>query len=173
MTLDERIERVFAHRMMPGAVVDMTNRYQIDSDVEEALWFAGRDWRSITWDDWREHSSAIYFFDSEAFGYYLPSLLLLSAQRPDEELMAADSLISQLDCSPDPEGWPEGLATRFLKLNWAELQVLKEWLLQVCEYAAYRTYGTAASGAGETFGRAFDTVDLLQKEVQRRRAGGV
>src|SRR5262245_37188551 len=128
MTLAEKIERVFAHRAKPDAVVDMTNRFQIDSDVEEALWFTAREWHSITWDDWLEHSSAIYFFDSEAFAYYLPSLLLLSAQRPSEELMTADSLISQLDCSPDPEGWPEGLATRFLELNWIELQVLKEWL---------------------------------------------
>jgi len=173
MTLAEKIERVFAHRAMPDSVVDMVKCFQIDSDVEEALWFTGRDWRSITWDDWREHSNAIFFFDSEAFAYYLPSVLFLSAQRPSEDLMAADSLISELDCSPDPEGWPEGLATRFLRLNWAELDVLKEWLLQICEYADYRGYGIAASGAGERLGRAFDTVDLLQKKVQRRRAGGV
>jgi hypothetical protein len=87
--------------------------------------------------------------------------------------MTADSLISELDCSPDPEGWPEGLATRFIELNWIELQVLKEWLLQICEYAPYRGYGITGSGPGEWLGRAFDTVHLLQKEVQRRRAGAV
>jgi hypothetical protein len=86
-------------------------------------------------------------------------------------LMAAYSLLSVLDCSPDPEGWPEGFASRFLGLNRAELDVLKEWLLQVCEYAPYRGSGLAASGPGDTFGRAFDTVDLLQREVERRRAG--
>jgi len=37
MTLSEKIERVFAHRGMPDAVVDMTELFQIDSDVEEAL----------------------------------------------------------------------------------------------------------------------------------------
>jgi hypothetical protein len=168
MKLIEKIERVFAHRPIPDAVVDVKNCFQIDSDVEEALWFTGRDWHELTWQNWQEHSCAIYFFDREAFAYYLPSLLLLSSQHPSEELMAADSLISQLDCSPDPEGWPKGLARRFLGLNWAELAVLKEWLLQVCEYIPYKGVGIAASGSGDTFGRAFDTVDLLQKEVERR-----
>ncbi len=158
---------------MPDAVVDMEGLFQIDSDVEEALWFKGRDWHEITWQDWQDHSSAIYFFDRKAFAYYLPSVLVLSGQHPSEPLMAADSLINQLDCSPDPEGWPEGFANRFLGLNWAELGVLKEWLLQVCEYVPYKGSGIAGSGPGDTFGRAFDTIDLLQKEVElRRHAGG-
>jgi hypothetical protein len=169
--LTEKIERVFSSRAKPDAVVDMTGRFQIDSDVEEALWFMGRDWHELTWQDWQEHSSAIYFFDPEAFAYYLPSVLLLSAQNPSETLNAADSLISELDLSPDAEGWPGGFASRFLKLSPAELDVLKEWLLQVCEYVPYRGWGMAASGPGDTFVRTFDTVDLLQKEDERRRAG--
>jgi hypothetical protein len=173
MTLSEKIERVFAHRAMPEAVVDMESCFQIDSDVEEALWFTGRDWHGLTWRDWQEHSCAIYFFDSEAFAYYLPSVLLLSAQHLSEELMVADSLIGQLDCSPDPDGWPEGLASRFLELNPAELDVLKEWLLQICEYTSYKGVGFAASGPGATFGRAFDTLDLLRKlrcELTKKRS---
>jgi hypothetical protein len=59
--------------------------------------------------------------------------------------------------------------SRFLGLSPAELNVLKEWLLQVCEYVPYKEWGFAASGLGDTFSRAFDTVDLLQKEVARRR----
>jgi len=83
--------------------------------------------------------------------------------------MAADSLINELDQSPDPEWWTDGLVRRFLELNPAELNVLKEWLLQICEYVHYKGWGFAASGPGDTFGRAFDTVDLLLKEVERRR----
>jgi hypothetical protein len=82
--------------------------------------------------------------------------------------MAADSLIQELDRSPDPEGWTDGLVRRFLGLNPAELNVLKEWLLQICEYVPYKGLGVAASGPGDTFGRAFDTVDRLLKEVERR-----
>jgi len=169
MTLSEKIERVFAHRGMPDAAVDTTGLFQIDSDVEEALWFSGRDWHGLTWRDWQDHSCAIFFFDPGAFAYYLPSLLLLSARNPSESLDAADSLLSQLDRSPDPEGWTDGFVSRFLGLNTEELDVLKEWLFQVCEYVPYKGVGLAASGPGDTFGRAFDTINLVQKEVERRR----
>ena len=76
-----------------------------------------------------------------------------------------DSLISELDRSPDVSGWTENFASRFLELSPAELDVLKDWLLQICGYTPYRGVGLAASGPGDTFGRAFDTLDLLQKEV--------
>jgi hypothetical protein len=88
-------------------------------------------------------------------------------------LDAANSLIGELDRSPDASGWTEGFVSRFLGLNPAELDVLKEWLLQVCEYVPYKRWGTAASGPGDTFGRAYDTVDLIQKEIaQRHLASG-
>ena len=172
MNLTEKIERVFSSRPKPTEVRLADEVLQLDFEVEEALWFSGRDWRELTWQDWQEHGSAIYFFDPEAFVYYLPSLLLLSAENPSEVLDAAASLINELDQSPDPEGWTDGLIRRFMGLNSSELDVLKEWLLQVCEYAPYRGWGIAATGPGDTFGRAFDTMDLLQKEVERRRLAG-
>jgi hypothetical protein len=169
MKLPERIERVFARRAMPDVVVDMTSPFHIDSDVEEALWFTGRDWQSITWDDWQKHPVAFTFFSKEALGYYLPSILLLSLQAPQQALDPAESLIWELDRSPSTEGWTDNFANRFLGLTSTELDVLKEWLLQVCEYPLYKKSGLAASGPGDAFGRAFDTVDLLQKEAKRRR----
>jgi hypothetical protein len=168
MELTEKIEEVFASRPKPSQVRLGDGVLQLDSDVEEALWFSGRDWHELTWQDWQEHGSAIYFFDSEAFAYYLPSLLLCSAQHPSEWLAAADALIGDLDRSPDPTGWTD-LTSRFLELSSKELDVLKEWLLQVCEYGPYKGWGIAASGPGDTFGRAYETVDLLQKEAERRR----
>lgn len=171
MRLTDKIERVFSTRTKPAQVRLADDVLQLDFEVEEALWFSGRDWHEVTWQDWQDHDSAIFFFDSEAFAYYLPSVLLLSAQQPKEELAAANSLISQLDCSPDPKGWPEGFASRFLELNQSELGVLREWLLHVCQYTVYRRFGLAGSGPGDTFGRAFDTVNLLEKEVERRRGG--
>jgi hypothetical protein len=168
MTLAEKIERVFAHRAMPEAVVDMANCFQIDEDVEEALWFTGRDWHSITWDDWQKRPVAILFFSKRALGYYLPSVLLLSLQTPQQALNPAESLIWELDRSPSSEGWDDHFVSRFLGLKWTELDVLKGWLLQICEYTPYKRWGLAGSGPGDTFGRAFDTIDLLQKEIRRR-----
>jgi hypothetical protein len=172
MTLSERIERVFCSRKKPAQVRLADEVIQLDDDVEDALWFSGRDRHELTWQNWQEHSDAIFFFDPEAFAYYLPSILLLSSQNPNESLNAADSLIGELDRTPDPEGWTKAFVSRFLELNWAEMDTLKEWLLQVCEYVPYRGWGIAASGPGDTFGRAFDTLDLLQKEVERRRLAG-
>lgn len=172
MKLADKIERAFAGREMPLNLVDAANLSHPDTDIKDALWFSGRDWHDLGWQDWHEHSSAIYFFLPDAFVYYLPSVMALSLQNRVEEMWAANAVISQLDCSPDPEAWTDGLASRFLLLSGAELDVLKEWLLQLCEYAPYGGYGLSASGPGEKFGRAFDTLDLLQREVERRRPNG-
>lgn len=169
MNLTDKIERVFSSRQKPAQVRLADEVIQLDSDVEEALWFSGRDWHEITWHDWQEHSCAIFFFDPDAFAYYLPSVLLLSARNPNEALNAADSLIGELDLSPSPEGWTDGFVNRFLGLTSAELDVLKDWLLHVCEYVSYKRCGIAGSGPGDTFGRAFDTISLVQKEAERRR----
>lgn len=163
-TLQERIEKAFAGRAMPAEVVD-PSVFQFDSDVQEALWFTGRDWRELRWKDWNEHSAALLFFSREAFAYYLPSLLLLSAQNSTDWSYAVDSLIGELDRSPSVEGWNEHFTRRFLGLRHEELDALKEWLLCLCGSPLYRGYGYAACGPGERFARAFETVDLIQKEL--------
>jgi hypothetical protein len=141
MKLAQKIERAFSSRTKPAQVRIADGVLQLDFEVEEALWFSGCDWHELTWQNWREHSSAIHFFDPEAFAYYLPGLLLLSARNSSEWLQAADSLINKLDCIPDPEGWTDGLKRRFLGLNPSELDVLKEWLLHICEYDSYKGWG--------------------------------
>ena len=95
-TLQDRIEAAFAGRAMPAEVVDASVT-QFDSDVDEALWFAGREWRELRWKDWLDHSSALLFFSREAFAYYLPSLLLHSARNTSDWSYAVDSLIGELE----------------------------------------------------------------------------
>ena len=151
---------------MPAEVID-ASVFQFDSDVEEAFWFSGRDRRELRWKDWLEHSSALLFFSREAFAYYLPSLLLLSAQNLDEWSYAVDSLLGELDRSPSVEGWNEHFTRRFLGLRRQELDAMKEWLLCMCESPYYRGHGYAACGPGERFARAFETVDLIQREIGR------
>ncbi len=169
MSLSEKIERAFAARLKPAQVRLGDECLQLDSDTDEAIWFSGRDWHGLTRKDWEEHSAAIFFFDSDSFAYYLPSLLLLATGNPPESLSAVESLIGLLDRTPDPEALKDWyLAERFLGLRREELEVLKEWLLEICEYAPYKGWGTAASGPGDHLGRAYDIADLLQKEVERR-----
>jgi hypothetical protein len=77
MELSDKIRRAFASRPKPEEAVDVNNQIQMDSDVEEGMWFSGRNWQEITWKDWQAHSSAIYYFSKDAFR----CLCLLSPKR--------------------------------------------------------------------------------------------
>jgi len=173
MDLIAKIAAAFAHRRIPAEVVEMEGRFHVDSDVEKAPWFAGRDWRTITRDDWQQRYSAVFFLSPEAFAYYLPSLLIVTVQNPRSyPELAVDSFIGLLDHTPAMEFLDAHLIDRFLGLTDAEFDAIKEWLLFVCENVPFGAWGSAASGPGEIFGRAFDTVTLLQEEARRRRALG-
>jgi hypothetical protein len=170
MTLQEKIESAFAHRRMPAEVIEPEQYNQFDSDVEEALWFAGRDWRQITCQDWQQHSAAAIFLSPDAFAYYLPSLLIQTIRNPKEYPdVAVNSILWQLDRSPNVEGWDDHFTNRFLGLRTEEYEAIREWLLFVCENVPHFSYGDAASGPGETFGRAFDTINLLQQETELQK----
>jgi hypothetical protein len=165
MDLPGKIERAFAWREKPAEVVEPEEHIQFDSDVEESIWFAGRDWRDITRRDWQEHPEALGFFSRDALAYYLPSVLLLSLQCPQERLVSAASLVGMLDWSPNAECWTDHFRMRFLGLRSEEYDVIKEWLLYISDFEIYRVYGK--SGPGDIFGRAFDTINLLQRETER------
>jgi hypothetical protein len=152
---------------MPTEVVEPEAYIQFDSDVEDALAFAGKGWHEVTCEHWRKHYCAVNFLSPEAFAYFLPSLLTLTVQNPKEYPdLAVDSLINLLDRSPSTEGWNDHFSKRFLGLRSEEYEIMKEWLLFMCEKLADYGCEDAASGPGETFGRAFDTVALLQKETE-------
>ena len=162
-----KIEKAFARRTMPAEVIEPEQYIQFDSDVEDALWFAGKDWHNLIWQDWKEHSCAITFLSRNAFAYYLPSVIFLSLQNPQDCLDAADQVIHDLDISPIVENWTHGVIHHYLGLYPEEYELLKEWLLLICGFPGYQGVGISASGPGELLGRAFDTVDLLQKETER------
>jgi hypothetical protein len=168
MNLIAKIEGAFAHRRIPIEVVKMEGRFQIDSDVEDALWFEGRDWRSITHDDWERHHRAVIFLSDEAFAYYLPSLLILAIRDPIHlPGLAIDSFIYLLDRTPDVSQWDLDFTNRFLHFSQEEYAVLKEWLVFASEIFSLQGYGISGSGPGDRFGRAFDNVDLLLQESGR------
>ena len=163
------IQRAFADRNMPAEVVEMEGRYQIDSDVEDGLWFAGRDWRSLTLEDWRQRHCGFLFLSPEAFAYYLPSILILTVQNPKHcPDLAVQSFLSELDRSPGIENLDSHLANRFSSITRVEYEAIKEWLLWASECIPHVFYGTAVGGAGDGFGRAFDTIDLLQRTAGKR-----
>jgi hypothetical protein len=128
-------------------------------DVCDAQWFAGRDWSELDWDEWIAHSSAFYTFTPQAFAYYLPSIMLLSASRPNDWFAPADSLLQILDRSPAVENWDAFLTTRLVGLKCDEYEAIKAWLLHLSAGSAYLDH----------LDRSFDTVDLLEHETERLR----
>ena len=155
---------------MPSKVIEDIPPGHMDSDYEDALSFAGRDWRGITSDDWRRHSCAVNFLSPEAFRYYLPSLLTLTVKDPaNYPDLAFESLISFLDCTPDPEYWTVGMAIRFSQLTLEELEVMKEWLVFACENLPQSGVGISAKGPGDRLGRAFDTIALLHNAAWEKK----
>jgi hypothetical protein len=165
MNLVPEIEKVFAWRTIPNEVVSPQAFLQRDSDIEDTLWFVGRNWHAISWNDWQEHDVAMTYFTGEAFAYYLPSVLALSAGRPEKCLSAAERLISHLDLPPDVEYWNPLFQRHFLNLSSEECEVVKQWLLIISDSLTYHLHGT--SGQEDNLGRAFDTMNLLQQEIER------
>ena len=170
MGLAEVIEKAFAGREMPAKVTDSDCSDPIDSDVADVLWFSGRNWREITWNDWKKHDTALSFFTQDALAYLLPSVLLLSLQRPGEYLPAAGYLIRTFGSrywAPSPEYWKDYFRIRFVGLRTEEYEAVKEWLLFVKNLETYRKYRNIKPGAGDIFERALETVSLAQRETSR------
>lgn len=164
-----KIERAFAHRKTPPEVVEMEGRLQIDSDVEDGLWFQGRDWREISKEDWERRYCGLSYLSAEAFAYYLPSVLILPVRDPQNSPdLAVDSFVWQLDSSPGIENLSP-FCYRYFEFTDDEFDAVKEWLLSACENKPDAFYGMARNGPGDGFGRAFDAIDLLHKEVMKHR----
>lgn len=170
MGLAETIERAFAGREMPAKVTNSDCSDQPDSDVADILWFSGRNWREITWNDWNKHDVALCFFTQDALAYWLPSVLLLSLQRPGEYLSSAGYLIKTFGArswAPSPDHWTDYFRARFVGLRREEYEAIKGWLLFMSGLETYRRQINRRPGPGDIFERAIDTVTLAQQETER------
>ncbi|MBC5768724.1 hypothetical protein [Ramlibacter albus] len=158
MTLRAQIEKAFAHRAMPANVVEP--RTAVTPEQRDALWFIGRDWRAVVWQDWERHPDAFYTFVPKAFAFYLPSVLIGALDAPNG-LLAAEALVGVLDRSPAISNWDLFLRTRLLGLMAGEYDALKAWLL------ARSALPAAEDDA--SLGRAYRTVEMLEHETARLR----
>lgn len=157
MKLHQQIERAFGHRIKPGTVVDVLVPNM--PDIEDALWFSGRDWRSISVEDWDQHPDAIYFFNPEAFAYYIPSVLSLTSGGNAGWTMVADSLLISLDRSPGVANWDNFITRNLVGLTIDEYEAIQAWLLSLSD----------SNRVWEENGltRAYETVELLKSESEK------
>ncbi|MBW8760704.1 MAG: hypothetical protein JF586_24250 [Burkholderiales bacterium] len=159
MNVRQQIDEAFAHRARPTRLVD--GGTSTSPERMDALWFEGRDWRSIVRADWESHPDALFAFTPEALAYYLPSILATTMDSEGQWLQVADSLIGALDRSPRVEFWDAFLSKRFVGLKPAEYEVLQAWLLSLS--------GLNDAWEEDTLTRAYETVELLKQETERVR----
>lgn len=170
VALIDRIERAFGHRQTPARVIEMEGRLQIDSDIDDALWFQGRDWHDLTLEDWQRRHWGFGYLAPEGFAYFLPSVLTLTVRNPEEYPdLAAQSFLWQLDRTPAVENLDPPIYERYLEFTNDEFEAIKEWMIWACENVPNMFYGAASGGPGDGFGRAFDTLLLLQEEAGKNR----
>jgi hypothetical protein len=129
------IKKVFSIHLRPNTVIIAGQ--ELRGDYEDALWFQGRDWESIEWDDWQNYPDSLTFFHPEAFRYYLPSALILSVKHKDKWLWVADSLMMSLIDLHDDTPWRESVYKRFQVLNLSELQLLHDWCKLMTDAEGY------------------------------------
>lgn len=171
-SLISRIESAFRHRPIPKEVVDMEGRWQIDSDIDDALWLQGRHWRELTCEDWSRRHWGFTYLNACAFAFYLPSILILTLRDPKRYPdLVVQSFVWQLDLSPGTEILEFPLLNRYLELTKEEFDAIKAWMLWACENVPGVFFGKARGGPGDGFGRAFDTLLLLQAEAEKHREG--
>jgi hypothetical protein len=152
----DQIEAAFAHRQRPEL---LTERPVDDSDYEDAIWFRGRDWREIRWEDWEHNFSAFFAFTPEAFVYFLPSILTLSVCNPNDILLVATSLESVLaNGLADPNNGPF-LRSRLSRLAEREYDAIFLWLKWMSAHHREFREGSHA--------RARATLELLRASANR------
>jgi hypothetical protein len=157
MTLHDHIVKAFSNRVMPPRVSTYKPSSSEDNDL---LWFNGKNWQEITFEDWRTHPEAFHFFKPDAFAYYLQSIICISLENPQKWFYPADSLLQVLDRSPVVEYWDDFILSRLRVLYPEEYAVLKEWVIWLTDY--HQIY------ASIDFERVFDTLHLLENEAKSR-----
>ena len=121
-SLESLIERAFNHRKPPDRVRDESDRKEADADF-----FSGRQWKWISIDDWNTHSDAIFEFNTEAFCYFLPSIMILSMSNMHPNV-TLNSLIGFFDADYDCDMWTDYMKNRTRALSYEELSALNQWV---------------------------------------------
>jgi hypothetical protein len=125
MNLSEQIYNAFKFNVMPDSVVCDVNTEP--SDMYDAISFKGVAWQDITLENWINHSSALFSFTSDAFKYYMPSLLIRSLECNFMRISAANTFLEMLDTSGIYDYFDEFLIDRFMGLKSIQYSVISDW----------------------------------------------
>ncbi|MBB3196272.1 hypothetical protein [Roseateles terrae] len=156
--LAQKIEEAFGHRARPASLIQ--SKELSEDEIAGIDSVAASDWRRLTVDTLEKHSDAITLMAPQAFAYFLPGVMLATFNEGIPNAIAAVSVVSQLDRTPDRALWDSHFLARWPLLSLPELEAVAEWVLWL-------------DGTGEfcldelSMIRALATLDLLKKDVLR------
>lgn len=137
---EEKLDKAFGWRTVPDHVLRITTSHPfLTSDEKDAEWFRSRSWRDLSWDNWNERFRGIFFFTNEALAYYMPSIIKLSQEERDEQMLAIDSLLMQLASEGAYLSKDVETSNQRLLLTKEECKVLLEWLRYLTLLPYYET----------------------------------
>lgn len=153
--LKDQISRAFAWRSFPEIFTDSD---ELTSD-ELCNLSRIRDlhWEQLTVNDWEANFDALSWLSPGAFCYYLPSILILTIEDCEPNLIVVLNIIAMLDRSPVPEWWDSFFRNRWTLLNQQELSTIEEWLYWILECSDRAV-------SDDSLERALGTLELLKIE---------
>lgn len=151
MKLLTQIYDAFSQRLSPTAVVPPN--HPTTHEYSEALHFHGRDWRTITCDEWERYSDAIYAFLPSAFCYFLPGMLSAEINENRGGILITSALLNMLDRSPNEDTWDAFFVERWTLLTTLESRAVQQWILWLVDQQA--------GFDDDTLMRSYDTLEIL------------
>ena len=136
--LFNKIEKAFSGRARPKDMHQLSLNYTkiiMHDDMVALKQFLGKDWRDITFEIYKEYLDALYVFTPSAYAYYLPGLLITTANVKTDEFLINSVIFSLMD-------YEKIITDSYLYERWAKLTideyiVIKEWLRWISRNEIY------------------------------------
>ncbi len=127
MISPNKIDTAFSTRKLPDILCSRENVDEHDfKDVEE---FCSSHWSKLNCNTIEKYFDVLPLLSPDAFLYFLPGVIKAGVEEGCPNLLINQSLVSNLDRSPDPENWDSYFLARWSKLRKDECNVVEEWLL--------------------------------------------
>ena len=158
MSIVDQIYAAFKCRSRPNAIADASRPLISDRlDAEQV----GRHLRQdLDWTFLQEHADALYAMTPDSFRYYLPQFMVLSMRQGDVTPLFVAPIFQMLDAGLDETYWSDRFKLLWSGMTSDEYEAIKAWLI----------FMASTDGAWEddvVLGRAFDTIDLLTRNIER------
>lgn len=161
MNISSMLE-AFQWRIRPIVISDSIHlsKYELD----DLLFITSFDWNEITGELWEKYFDVISWFSPDAFCYYLPSIIKVSIEESQPNLIVVESIVYMLDRNPEPEWWDEFFLKRWTLFTIQECKAIQEWIFWLSSF-------NKSNHDDDSLERALETIELLISRKQYCRTG--